>query len=329
MDELLLHPTTAGGKLLLMIIAIALFALVMALVLILADRPRRRPRWVTAAVFLFPALALVAFGLIYPALVTIRNSFFDQTSDDFVGLKNFGFILRDPEFLTTLRNTVAWVVLVPLLSTVIGLVYAVLVDRAKVEKFAKTLIFLPMAISMVGASIIWKFVYDNRVGALSRAYVTVAGWFGSEDAQAPYWLIDAPWNTFFLMVVMIWIQAGFAMTVLSASIKAIPDDIIEAARLDGVTGIKMFRHVTVPMIRPSLVVVLTTVAMTALKAFDIVRTMQGRLYHASVVANDFYTWSFNNNDKGVGAALAVLLFVIVVPVIAYNVRQLKLTEDIR
>jgi alpha-glucoside transport system permease protein len=131
------------------------------------------------------------------------------------------------------------------------------------------------------------------------------------------------------MVVMIWIQAGFAMTVLSASIKAIPDEIVEAGRLDGLSGVKMFRYVTVPMIRPSLVVVLTTVAMTALKAFDIVRTMQGRLYHASVVANDFYTWSFNNNDKGVGAALAVLLFAIVVPVIAYNVRQLKLTEDIR
>jgi alpha-glucoside transport system permease protein len=141
--------------------------------------------------------------------------------------------------------------------------------------------------------------------------------------------MNAPWNTFFLMVVMIWIQAGFAMTVLSASIKAIPDDIVEAGRLDGLTGWKMFRYVTVPMIRPSLVVVLTTVAMTALKAFDIVRTMQGRLYHASVVANDFYVWSFNNNNAGIGAALAVLLFVIVVPVIAYNVHQLKKAEEIR
>ncbi|MDR3360961.1 MAG: sugar ABC transporter permease [Bifidobacteriaceae bacterium] len=329
MDELLLHPTTVGGKLALMVIAIALFALVMGAVLFLADRPRRVPSWVTALTFLFPALALVCFGLIYPALVTIKNSFFDETSSEFVGLGNFGFILTDPEFLTTLRNTIAWVVLVPVLSTVIGLVYAVLVDRAKVERFAKTLIFMPMAISMVGASIIWKFVYDGRVGSLSRAYTAVAGWFGDKDAAAPYWLMNAPWNTFFLMVVMIWIQAGFAMTVLSASIKAIPDDIIEAGRLDGLTGFKMFRFVTVPMIRPSVVVVLTTVAMTALKAFDIVRTMQGRLYHASVVANDFYTWSFNNNNKGVGAALAVLLFVIVVPVIAYNVRQLKMTEDIR
>jgi alpha-glucoside transport system permease protein len=329
MDELLLHPTSVGAKLALMVIAIALFALVMGAVLVLAGRARRAPGGFTAATFLFPALALVGFGLIYPALVTIKNSFFDGTSANFVGLKNFAFILTDPEFLTTLRNTVAWVVLAPLLATAIGLAYAVLVDRAKVEKLAKTLIFLPMAISMVGASIIWKFVYDNKVGALSRAYVAVAGWLGDHDAKAPYWLMNAPWNTFFLMVVMIWIQAGFAMTVLSASIKAIPDDIVEAGRLDGLTGLKMFRFVTVPMIRPSLVVVLTTVAMTALKAFDIVRTMQGRLYHASVIANDFYTWSFNNNNKGVGAALAVLLFVIVVPVIAYNVRQLRIAEDVR
>ncbi|MDR1186224.1 MAG: sugar ABC transporter permease [Bifidobacteriaceae bacterium] len=329
MDALLLHPTTIGGKLLLMVIAIALFALVMALVLFLSELPKRLPSWVTALIFLVPALALVCFGLIYPALVTIKNSVFDETSQNFVGLSNFGTVLSDAEFLTTLRNTIAWVVLVPVLSTGIGLVYAVLVDRAKVEKFAKTLIFMPMAISMVGASIIWKFVYDNRVGVLSRAYVTVAGWFGADEPKAPQWLMDAPLNTFFLMVVMIWIQAGFAMTVLSASIKAIPDDIVEAGRLDGLTGFKLFRWVTVPMIRPSLVVVLTTVAMTALKAFDIVRTMQGRLYHASVVANDFYTQSFNNHNKGVGAALAVLLFVIVVPVIAYNVNQLRKAEEIR
>ncbi|MDR2565876.1 MAG: sugar ABC transporter permease [Bifidobacteriaceae bacterium] len=329
MDALLLHPTTIGGKLFLMVIAIALFALVMALVLFLSQLPKRLPSWVTALIFLFPALGLVCFGLIYPALVTIKNSVFDETSTSFVGLANFGAILSDAEFLTTLRNTLAWVVLVPLLSTVIGLVYAVLVDRAKVEKFAKTLIFLPMAISMVGASIIWKFVYDNQVGVLSHLYVTVAGWFGDHEATAPQWLMNAPWNTFYLMVVMIWIQAGFAMTVLSASIKAIPDDIVEAGRLDGLTGVKLFRYVTVPMIRPALVVVMTTVAMTALKAFDIVRTMQGRLYHASVVANDFYTQSFNNHNKGVGAALAVLLFVIVVPVIAYNVSQLRKAEDIR
>jgi alpha-glucoside transport system permease protein len=188
---------------------------------------------------------------------------------------------------------------------------------------------MPMAISMVGASIIWKFVYDNRVGVLSQAYVAVAGWFGDDDATAPYWLMNAPWNTFFLMIIMIWIQAGFAMTVLSASIKAIPNDIIEAGRLDGLTGFKMFRYITVPMIRPSLVVVLTTVAMTALKAFDIVRTMQGGHYHASVVANDFYTWSFNNHETGIGAALAVLLFLIVIPVIAYNIKQLKKAEDVR
>jgi alpha-glucoside transport system permease protein len=243
-------------------------------------------------------------------------------------LGNYGTVLGSSEFRQTLLNTVLWVALVPLAATGIGLVYAVLVDRAKVERFAKTMIFLPMAISMVGASVIWKFVYNDRVGLLTALYKGVAGWF-SDNPPTPHWLLDAPANTFFLMVVMVWIQAGFAMTVLSASIKAIPDDIVEAARLDGVSGVKMFWLVTVPMIRPSIVVVFTTVAMTALKAFDIVRTMGGDQFHASVVANDFYTQSFRYQNAGLGAALAVLLFVIVVPVIVYNVRQLKKAEDIR
>lgn len=141
--------------------------------------------------------------------------------------------------------------------------------------------------------------------------------------------MNAPLNTFFLIVVMVWIQAGFAMTVLSASIKAIPDDVIEAAMLDGVSGMKMFRLITVPMIRPSIVVVLTTVAMTSLKAFDVVRTMTGGNYDTSVVANEFYTQSFKYNNQGMGAALAVLLFIIIIPVIVYNVRQMKKSEDLR
>jgi alpha-glucoside transport system permease protein len=151
-------------------------------------------------------------------------------------------------------------------------------------------------------------------------------WLGGTPQQ---WLIESPLNTFLLIVVMIWIQAGFAMTVLSAAIKAIPDDIIEAARLDGVSGIQMFRYVTVPSIRPALVVVLTTVAIVSLKAFDVVRTMTGGQFGTSVVANEFYTQSFRQFNFGLGASLAVLLFVLVIPIIAYNVRQLRLAEEIR
>lgn len=208
--------------------------------------------------------------------------------------------------------------------------YAVLVDRTKFEKAAKGLVFLPMAISMVGASIIWKFVYEykpvqgniQQTGLLNQFIV----WLGGEPQ---HFLVNEPWNTFFLIVVMIWIQAGFAMTVLSASIKAIPDDIIEAAKLDGLKGWGMFRYIQVPSVRPALVVVITTVMLATLKAFDIVRTMTGGQFNTSIVANEFYTQSFRQNDQGLGSALAVILFLVVIPVIIYNIRQMKKSEEVR
>jgi alpha-glucoside transport system permease protein len=327
--DLLLHPSGVGEKLLLMFIAIALFVAAMAVILGLLTLPKRLPRWAAVAGFLGPVLLAVTFGLVYPALVTIRNSFYDKSGTTPAGFANYVRIFTEPGFLIVLRNTVTWVVLVPVLATGLGLVYAALIDRTRFEKPAKILLFLPMAISMVGASIIWKFVYDNKVGLLSEAYLAIAHLFGSTAEYAPQWLMNAPANTLFLIVVMVWIQAGFAMTVLAAAIKAIPEDVVEAGRVDGVTTRQMFLHVTLPMIRPSVVVVLTTVAMTSLKAFDVVRTMTGGNYDTSVVANEFYTQSFTNQNKGLGAALAVLLFVIITPLIVYNVRQLKLAEDVR
>ena len=205
-----------------------------------------------------------------------------------------------------------------------------LVDRTRFESLAKTLIFLPMAISLVGASIIWKFVYEYRPDQGNIQQIGLANqilvWLGLEPYQ---FLLNQPWNTLFLIAVMIWIQAGFAMTVLSAAIKAIPDDITEAARLDGLHGVGMFRFITVPSIRPALVVVLTTIAMGTLKVFDIVRTMTGGNFNTSVVAYEFYTQSFRAQNAGLGAALAVILFVLVIPIIVYNVRQLRLSEEIR
>ena len=185
-----------------------------------------------------------------------------------------------------------------------------------------------MAISLVGASIIWRFIYEYRSPA--RPQIGLANqllvWVGLEPYQ---FLLNSPLNTLFLILVMIWIQTGFAMTIISAAIKAIPDDIIEAARLDGVSGMRMFRYVTIPSIRPALLVVWVTITMTTLKVFDIVRTMTGGNFQTSVVANEFYTQSFRQFNFGLGAALAVLLFVIVIPVVVYQVRQLRLSEDIR
>jgi alpha-glucoside transport system permease protein len=245
-------------------------------------------------------------------------------------LTNYQTVFTDPSFQKVLLNTVWWVILVPVLATGFGLIYAVLVDRTRGEKLAKALVFLPMAISMVGASIIWKFMYEYRqegapqIGLLNQVLI----WLGLDPYQ---FIITEPWNTFFLIAVMIWIQAGFAMTVLSAAIKSVPDDIVEAAQIDGATGFKLFRKVTVPTIRPAVVVVLTTIAMGSLKAFDIVRTMTGGNFGTSVVANEFYTQSFRQGEggKGIGAALAVILFIIIIPVILYNVRQMRLSEEMR
>jgi alpha-glucoside transport system permease protein len=309
-----------------MIICIALFFAVVAIILLATSKLRSRSgERIQFLAFVVPALALIAIGLLYPAIVTIYRSFQNNTATEFVGLDNYHTIFTDSGQLRVLRNTFLWVLLVPTVSTFIGLVYAVLVDRARMEKFAKGLIFLPMAISLVGASLIWKFVYDYKDKSVEQIGLAnqILKSLGFDTYQ---FLLTEPWNTLFLIIIMIWVQAGFAMTILSASIKAIPDDIVEAARLDGVSGLKMFRYITVPSIRPSLIVVLTTISITTLKAFDIVRTATGGNFNTSVLAYEFYVQSFRSNNAGLGAALAVIIFVLVLPIVVYNVRQLRKLE---
>ncbi|OJF10610.1 carbohydrate ABC transporter permease [Couchioplanes caeruleus] len=311
-----------------MLAAILLFAAVVGVILFVATlfRGRRADRWVAYA-YLAPTLVMLLVGLVYPGLRTIYQSFFNAAGNAFIGLDNYQTIFTDPDQLTVLRNTVFWVLVTPFVATAVGLLYAILVDKSKFESAAKALVFLPMAISFVGASIIWKFVYEYRpdqgnvkqIGLLNQILV----WLGGKPQQ---WLVDSPLNTFLLIVIMIWIQAGFAMTVLSAAIKAIPDDIVEAARLDGVTAWGMFRFVTLPAIRPAVVVVLTTIGIGTLKVFDIVRTATGGQFDTSVVANEFYSQSFRSDNQGLGAALAVLLFLLVIPIVVYNIRQLRRSE---
>jgi len=322
-----LKPETIPEKLLVMVLAVLLFALVMGLVLAVVDRPKL-PRWVPIVGYLGPAVLLIAGGLMVPGVLTIKDSFFNADSSTFVGIDNYVRVFSDGKFLGVLRNTFWWVLLVPIIATAIGLVYAVLVDRTRFEKAAKMLVFLPMAISMVGAGIIWKFMYEykakgqSQIGLINQILVL----FGIEPQR---FIQTPPGNTFALIVVMIWIQAGFAMTVLSASIKAIPDEIIEAAKMDGVTGWKLFWNVTVPSVRPSMIVVITTIAMATLKAFDIVYTMTGGNFDTSVIASEFYFQSFNAFDSGLGAALAVILFILIMPIVIYNVRSMRISEGER
>jgi len=317
---------SAGEKFVQLLICVAVFFGVVALILLLTSKLRSRSgERIQFVAFVLPAVALISIGLLYPAVKTIYSSFFGNVEGDFVGLDNYHTVFTDTQQLKVLRNTALWVALVPTISTFIGLIYAVLVDRSRFEKFAKALIFLPMAISLVGASIIWKFVYDYRdatndqIGLANQLIKSV----GLDTYQ---FLLTEPWNNLFLIVIMIWVQAGFAMTILSASIKAIPEDIVEAARLDGVSGLKMFRYITIPSIRPSLIVVLTTISITTLKAFDIVRTATGGNFDTSVLAYEFYVQSFRSNNPGLGAALATLIFVLVLPIVVYNVRQMRKLE---
>ncbi|MCW2607827.1 MAG: transporter permease [Frankiales bacterium] len=319
---------SAGSKVLQMLLALLAFGAVVGLVLLVAGRVKgRKGDAKVAVVLLLPTVLALLVGLVYPAGRTIVLSFFDAAGDSFVGFENYSRIFTDSDQRVVLRNTFLWVLVTPFVATAIGLLYAILVDRARLESLAKALIFLPMAISFVGASIIWKYVYEfrpdqggvNQIGLLNAVVVKLGG-------SPQQWLLDEPWNNLFLIAIMIWIQAGFAMTVLSAAIKAIPDDIVEAARLDGVGAIGMFRYVTVPSIRPALVVVLTTIAIATLKVFDIVASITGGRFGTSVVANEFYAQTFRADDSGLGSALAVLLFLLVVPIVGYNVRQLRASE---
>lgn len=286
---------------------------------------QRRPKpreGLFGLVFLLPAVLLLAIGLVVPAIRTTLLSFMDAGSDRWTGLRNYGWMFTQDEIVGVLTNTLIWVVLVPTVATSIGLIYAVLVDRARFEAIAKSLIFLPMAISFVGASIIWKFVYAYRsaeqeqIGLLNQIVVSLGG----EPRQ---WLLNPPLNTLLLIVIMVWIQAGFAMVVLSAAIKAIPADIVEAARLDGVNPWQMFWKVTLPSIRPALIVVVVTISIATLKVFDIVRTSTNGNFDTSVIANEMYNQAFRYGQTGQGSALAVFLFVLVVPIVIYQIRNLR------
>ncbi|MEU5946388.1 sugar ABC transporter permease [Micromonospora sp. NPDC047465] len=289
-----------------------------------APLPRRRkPReGVFALFFLLPTLLLLTVGLVVPAIRTTMLSFMDAGSNDWVGLRNYGWMFSEDSIVRVLLNTLVWVLLVPLVATAFGLIYAVMVDKARFEAVAKSLIFLPMAISFVGASIIWKFVYAYRgdgqeqIGLLNQIVVSLGG-------EPKQWLLESPLNTLLLIVIMVWIQAGFAMVVLSAAIKAIPADIVEAARLDGVTPWQMFWQITMPSIRPALIVVVVTLSIATLKVFDIVRTATNGNYDTSVIANEMYNQAFRYGQNGQGSALAVFLFILVVPIVIYQIRNLR------
>ncbi|MDO3684061.1 carbohydrate ABC transporter permease [Micromonospora sp. C28ISP2-4] len=328
MYGLIAFVAVVGGLLLLLDVVPSFFARRREAQLVAASAsgaplPRRRKQREGALAFFFllPTLLLLAVGLVVPAVRTTLLSFMDSGSNNWVGLDNYRWMFAEDSIVRVLINTLIWVLLVPLVATGFGLIYAVLVDKARFEAVAKSLIFLPMAISFVGASIIWKFVYAYRgegdqIGLLNQIVVSLGG-------EPKQWLLDSPLNTFLLIVIMVWIQAGFAMVVLSAAIKGIPADIVEAARLDGTTPWQMFWRITVPSIRPALIVVVVTISIATLKVFDIVRTATNGNYDTNVIATEMYNQAFRYQENGQGSALAVFLFVLVIPIVIYQIRNLR------
>jgi alpha-glucoside transport system permease protein len=293
--------------------------------------PERYREGVRPYVFVGPALVILSVFMIYPVINTILISFKDSVGEDFVGLDNFQFVFTDQYMLRAIRNTAGWIILVPLAAVSIGLAFATLADRlGRGESIAKSLIFLPMAISFAGASATWTLIYAFRPEGFGSNIGLLNGIMIGLGQNPVPWLQQQPWNNLLLMVIMVWMQTGFAMVVLSAAIKSIPDEILEAARIDGASELQVFRRIIVPTILPTIVVVTTYMVINALKVFDIVFVIGSPEANGTVViAERMIDWFFISNHDGRAAAIAVVLFVAIVPVMIWNIRRFREEEAIR
>ncbi|MFQ5342265.1 MAG: carbohydrate ABC transporter permease [Anaerolineae bacterium] len=282
-------------------------------------------RWkgrLTPFVFVGPALAILTWYLALPTVRSFYTSLFDANGEHFVGLANYVFAFTSNAMVESFRNNLIWLVVGTGLSVGFGLLIAVLADRThpSFETFVKALIFMPMAISMVGASVIWKFMYEFRppgadqIGLLN-AIMTALG------KEPKPWLLMQPWNTLFLIAILIWLQTGYAMVIISAAIKGIPSELLEAGRIDGANEVQVFFNIITPYIRGTIVTVATTIILFTLKIFDIVQSMTGGNFGTQVIANEQYVQMFRAFNFGRGAAIAIVLLVAVIPVMWYNLRQ--------
>lgn len=279
-------------------------------------------------VFVGPAVAILIWYLTLPTVRTFYASLLDASGEAFVGLQNylavFSLTPNNP-MMVAFRNNILWIVFGATGSVVLGLLVAVLADRSRYEKFAKAMIFMPMAISMVGGAIIWNMMYSVNpdIGMLNAIYTGITGnppiaWTASAQLQ--------PWNNLFLIVIMIWLQAGYAMTLFSAAIKGVPGDLLEAAHVDGATEIQAFFKIVIPYIMGTIITVATTVIIFTLKIFDVVWVMTGGQFNTQVIATQFYREYFTNQNYGTGSAIAIVLLIAVIPVMIYNLRQFRSQE---
>ncbi|MGD1973164.1 MAG: sugar ABC transporter permease [Desulfobacterales bacterium] len=283
-------------------------------------------RWIPW-LFVGPALVLILFFLTYPTLMTIVRSFYGKGTHifastlDFVGLTNWKFVFTSPAMLAALRNNALWTVVFTFSTLTFGLLLAVLLDRVRYEKAVKSIIFIPAAISMVGAAVIWKFVYAYRPVDLSQIGV-INGLMVAFGKEPIGWLIERPWvNNLALIVVGIWIWTGFCMVIFSAAYKNIPGDLIEAARIDGANEWQIFWAIILPLMTTTIAVVATTMIVQVLKIFDIVFVMTNGAYDTEVIANRMYKEMFNFFNYGRASAIAVVLLLLITPMMVFNIRR--------
>lgn len=287
-----------------------------------AGRNINRANQIRPWVFLMPALLALGLYLAYPVVATLRLSFLERLPGNefaFVGFDNYTKMFAEPKFLEAMKNNVLWLVVVPAASTAFGLLAAQLTDRLAWGNIAKSIIFMPMAISFVGAAVIFKLVYEARpedvaqIGVLNHLYML----FGGTEPQQ--WLQIPFWNNFFLMIVLIWIQTGFAMVILSAALRGIPEETVEAAIVDGANPFQIFFKIKIPQIVSTIVVVWTTITIATLKVFDIVFAMTNGQWETQVLANYMYDKLFRANDWGMGSASAMIIMLMVTPILVWNV----------
>lgn len=295
--------------------------------LVVEQFPGGLRRAILPFVFVGPALLFLGWALFFPTLRTLYLSFLDSSSTQFVGLNNYVAVFTDRTMLTAFRNNIFfWMLFGTAGCVVSGLLIAILADRSSFETLAKSLIFMPMAISFVGAGVIWRFIYyyappgQPQIGLLNAI---VTGFGGQPQAWTT---LLQPQNNLFLVVILIWMQTGFAMVIFSAAIKGIPEDILEAARVDGANELQIFWNIMIPAIQGTIVTVTTTILIVTLKIFDIVMAMTGGQYGTNVIAVDFYKQYFTNRNFGYGSAIAIVLLLAVIPVMVYNLRQLRKQE---
>ncbi|KPF41577.1 carbohydrate ABC transporter permease [Rhizobium sp. G187] len=288
-----------------------------------ASRNMRIAALIRPWLFLGPALISLTIYLVYPLFSSIAYSFMDRGGLNYVGLANYRWMLNDAEFRQSIYNNMLWLIVVPAGATFFGLIIAALTDRIWWGNIAKSLIFMPMAISFVGASVIWKFVYDYRdagseqIGILNAIVMAFGG-------EPQIWISLPFWNNFFLMVILIWIQTGFAMVLLSAALRGIPEETIEAAVIDGANPWQIFIKIKVPQIWTTIAVVWTTITILVLKVFDIVLAMTNGQWQSQVLANLMFDWMFRGGgDFGKGAAIAVVIMLMVVPIMIWNIRNAR------